>query len=376
MKNSYFNTLLLSLLPGFTVQRYWQWLDHFVLPENVLTASPALIPKLTQEGQQTLAEYQRLADRSRLHHQADAIIDQLNTLQAQVISHNCEAYPELLREIHRAPPLLFVKGNVNLLSMPQIAIVGTRHPTHGGQENTQQFSRFLAKQGFTITSGLALGVDSIAHQSALAVEGSTIAVMATGIDSVYPRQHAQLAQDILQNHGLLVTEFPLGTAPQRSHFPQRNRLISGLSVGTLVIEAAIKSGSLITARFAAEQNREVFSIPGSIHNPQSKGCHALIKQGAQLVESADDIVEQLGGLLAGFHQAVTLDKEAVLNQGAPGLTPVEKQALDTLGYEPALIDQLIQRSELVIDELMAALITLEIKGLVKQSVWGYEKVPD
>lgn len=202
-------------------------------------------------------------------------------------------YPQLLKEIDTSPPVLFVRGDVKLLSTMQIAIVGSRHPSRSGVENASDFAEYFSTRGLTITSGLALGIDGAAHRGALRGTGRTVAVMGNGLDGIYPRRHQRLADQIVEQGGVLVSEFSVGIGPKPEHFPRRNRIISGLSVGTLVVEAALKSGSLITARLALEQGREVFAIPGSIHNPLAKGPHALIQQGAKLVETALDVFEEL-----------------------------------------------------------------------------------
>ena len=200
-----------------------------------------------------------------------------------------ERYPQLLEQISNPPLLLYVDGNAEILHLPALAIVGSRNPSKGGERNAFEFAQHLAGIGFTIVSGLAQGIDTAAHRGALAAGGRTIAFLGHGVDSVYPASNKALAEEIAAT-GALVSEFPLGTHPGREHFPQRNRLISGLSLGTLVVEAARRSGSLITARLAGEQGREVFALPGSIHNPLARGCHQLIRQGAKLVETSDDIV--------------------------------------------------------------------------------------
>ncbi len=213
-------------------------------------------------------------------------------------------YPTLLAELPDAPPLLFVHGDPGVLSLPQLAIVGSRNPTPGGESTARDFARHLAAAGVTVTSGLALGVDGAAHEGALDAEGVTVAVMGTGLDRVYPARHRDLAHRIAVR-GALVSEFAPGTPPKGDHFPRRNRIISGLSLGTLVVEAALRSGSLITARLASEQGREVFAIPGSIHNPLARGCHALIRQGAKLVETGQDILDELGPLAGLLAQTTT-----------------------------------------------------------------------
>ena len=203
------------------------------------------------------------------------------------------AYPGLLREIPDPPPLLYVRGDPAALVRPQIAITGSRNPTAGGRRNAEEFANALSRAGLTVTAGLALGIDASAHHAAIQAGGCTIGVMGTGIDRVYPSQHRELAHNIARQ-GAIVSELPLGSAPRRENFPRRNRIISGMSVGVLVVEAGIHSGSLITARLGAEQGREVFAIPGSIHSPLARGCHALIRQGAKLVENTSDVLEEIG----------------------------------------------------------------------------------
>jgi DNA processing protein len=277
-------------------------------------------------------------------------------------------YPELLTQLQDPPALLFIRGDPELLSSPQLAMVGSRNPTPSGRQTARDFARFLASAGITITSGLAIGIDGASHEGALQAEGHTIAVMATGPDRLYPARHRRLAEQI-QEQGALVTEFPPGTPPKRGHFPRRNRLISGLSLGTLVVEAAQRSGSLITARLAAEQGREVFAIPGSIHNPLARGCHALIRQGAKLVETAQDVVEELGPLLCHLRLPVDPRQE--------GLGPIAEtwdqdyqRLLDCLGFDPVAIDLLIQRSGLTADAVSSMLLLLELEGYVSSAPGG------
>jgi DNA processing protein len=249
------------------------------------------------------------------------------------------------------------------------------------------FAQHLATCGFSITSGLALGVDVSAHQAVLNIDntatdtGKTIAVMATGIDAVYPRQHQRIAEQIVGNDGVLLTEFPPHTPPKAGHFPRRNRIISGLSLGVIVVEAAIKSGSLITAKYALEQGREVYAIPSSIHNPQAKGCHQLIKQGANLVETSMDIIEHLGGMIAHHHHELRQSirsSERVSTEAKPikrsTLSPRDEQLLAHLGFSPISIDQLIEETQLSSAEISDTLVGLEINGWIKRSAWGYERV--
>ena len=274
-------------------------------------------------------------------------------------------YPALLAEIPDPPPLLFVHGDPTVLSLPQLALVGSRNPTSTGQRAAHDFAAHLAGAGLAITSGLALGVDGAAHQGALDAGGITLAVMGTGPDRIYPARHRDLAHAIVER-GALVTEFPLGTPPLPDHFPRRNRLISGLSLGTLVVEAALRSGSLITARFALEQGREVFAIPGSIHNPLARGCHALIRQGAKLVETAQDIAEELGSLCGAC--AADPPGEALPEPGELSLE--YRQLLDSMGYDPVSVDELVNRSGLTAKALSSMLLLLELQDYVASSAGG------
>ncbi len=282
-----------------------------------------------------------------------------------LICFDDDAYPELLRQINDYPALLYVSGNLNLLHDPQIAIVGSRHCTPGGAQNAFEFAYQLASAGLTITSGMALGIDASAHRGALGATGKTIAVTGTGLDQVYPRRNRQLAEEILAQ-GLMVSEFPLGTCARPENFPQRNRIISGLSMATLVVEAAQRSGSLITARLAAEQGREVLAIPGSIHNPLSRGCHQLIRDGATIIESPQDIAAELTSLI-GF----------VLEQQCPAramqgdqLDREHRQLLEAIGYDPVNCDILVQRSGLTIDKLSSMLLLLELNDLIQSAPGG------
>jgi DNA processing protein len=269
--------------------------------------------------------------------------------QRTVLTLSDTAYPRQLLEIPDPPPLLYVAGNVKLLSSPALAVVGSRNATPQGLKNAHAFARALSDVSMTIVSGLALGVDSAAHRGALEGPGSTVAVFGTGIDVTYPRSNAPIAEEIA-SRGALVSEFPLGTEPHAGNFPRRNRLISGLAKGCLVVEAALDSGSLITARFAADQGREVFAIPGSIHSPLSKGCHALIKQGAKLVESAQDVLEELG---VPGHAAAS----------APA-SDADQGLLEKMGFDPCDVDDLVGRSGLPVEAVSATLLKLELDGKI------------
>lgn len=269
-------------------------------------------------------------------------------------------YPARLRALADAPLLLFVQGDPDVLALPQLAVVGSRAATPQGAANARAFAEALAARGLAITSGLAVGIDAAAHEGTLAVGGITVAVCATGLDRVYPARHRGLAREIAAT-GALVSEFPVGVGPKAEHFPRRNRVIAGLSLGVLVVEAARDSGSLITARLAGEQGREVFAIPGSIHNPQARGCHHLIRQGAKLVESVDDVLEELGPQIGPALRDAGLRPSA---DGAP--SPI----LEALGAESLDFDQLAERCGLDVATLSSDLLRLELEGRVVQSVDG------
>jgi len=261
-------------------------------------------------------------------------------------------YPPQLLATADPPLLLWLQGRAELLTTPSLALVGSRNPTAQGADNARAFARALACEGYTIVSGLALGIDSAAHEGALDAAGHTIAVVGTGLEQVYPRRNASLAARLLAGDGLMVSEYALGMPVLQANFPKRNRIIAGLSRGCLVVEAALQSGSLITARLAVEAGREVFAIPGSIHSPQSRGCHALIRQGAKLVESAQDVLEELSGQLPP-------------TTPTPAETPHEQQALlDAMGFDPVSLDALMARSGWPAPELSAALLELELDGQV------------
>jgi DNA processing protein len=299
------------------------------------------------------------------------IIEASELCQSNIITFDDHRYPVLLKEIYDPPLVLFTQGNDALLVENQLAIVGSRHASINGKESALAIAQQLVQQKIVITSGLALGIDAAAHKGALKGGGKTIAVVATGLDIVYPARHKLLAKEIIANDGLILSEFTPGTPPKAGHFPKRNRLISGLSKGTLVVEAAMKSGSLITARSAMEQNREVFAVPGSIHNPQTKGCHWLIKQGAKLVEGAADIVEELD---LPRHIGLNLSTAiAKFNEREENFTEDlnSDPLLASVGYEITPIDMVVSRSKLSTDVVLTRLTMLELKGLVSAVPGGY-----
>ncbi len=279
-----------------------------------------------------------------------------------LITRDDERFPPLLAETDDAPVALFVIGEPGVLLKPQIAIVGSRNPSRLGLEHAHEFAKTLAGQGFAVTSGLALGIDAAGHRGALAAGGKTIAVTGTGLDKVYPRSHYELALEI-SRQGALVSEFPLGTPPRAGHFPRRNRIISGLSLGILVIEAAIKSGSLITARLALEQNREIFALPGAINNPLAAGCNMLIREGAHLVTEAEQIFSELGHYFQKQPVRQPENKQFELD-------PKLQTLLNQIMFSPTSIDDLVMQSGLPVNELNACLLQLELEGYIDSASGG------
>ncbi len=369
--------LRLAAVPGLGAERQRSLLAAFGLPRHIFAA-----------GRSALAGVigRELAD-AVLAPPPDELIERALAWAAEPGSHVLtladEAYPRTLLDIADPPVLLYVKGDPALLQRPAIALVGARSATAQGEANAAAFAQSLAEAGLTIVSGLALGVDAAAHRGALAAGsvgspgGGTVAVIGTGIDRIYPARNAALAREIAVS-GAIVSEFPLGTPPLQHNFPRRNRIIAGLSQGVLVVEAALNSGSLITARLATESGREVFAIPGSIHNPLARGCHRLIRDGAKLVETAEDVIEELRGRLGwaapapapkgrrrqgGKAAASHADTPAQpLQQTVPGLDDEAARVLQIIGHDPVDIDTLAGRCGLTVDALYAILLPLELDG--------------
>lgn len=336
--------LRLSLIPGIGGETQRKLLAAFGLPDAIFAAG-------------------RLAARSVIGEKADLLFDFANDQSVEhslcwaeepgqhILTLADSAYPPALLEIADPPNVLYVRGDPGLLSGRGLAVVGSRNATPQGVQTAENFARTLAGQGLGIISGLALGIDAAAHRGALAANGITIAVIGTGADRLYPARNMALAQAIA-SHGAIVSEFPLGTPALAANFPRRNRIISGLSRGVLVVEAAPESGSLITARLAAEQGREVFAIPGSIHSPVARGCHKLIKQGAKLVETAADILEELGYV------------EAPEPRQAETPAAAEDPLLLALAHDPCSLDELAERTGYDTEQLLAELLLLELAGLI------------
>ena len=276
-------------------------------------------------------------------------------------------YPQQLKEIADPPPILFARGDLDLVHFPQIAIVGSRNPSTPGKQIAIDFANSLSTAGFTITSGLALGIDAASHQGALNAKGTTIAVTGTGLDRVYPATHKTLATEITQQ-GVLISEFPPGTTARANHFPRRNRIISGLCMGLLVVEAAKQSGSLITARMALEQGREVFAIPGSIYNPLARGCNALIREGAKLVETTQDILDELSHLFLPVK--TTIAQTTTQNTQTSELTPDQRKLLNYIHYSPTSLDTLVNETGENIENITSHLLILELQGYISDTNGG------
>ncbi|SFL93955.1 DNA-processing protein DprA [Marinobacter zhejiangensis] len=389
--------LVLAHLPGMGPKRRLALLDYSDGPLAVLAAPPAA---LKQAGfpatARAVIEAWQQRDLGHPHLQRlNRYLETCRDRDIDLMTWGDSDYPEPLRHIHDAPLVLYLRGNRALLTREQIAIIGSRNASRAGLDHARQFARALSDKGYLVTSGLALGIDGSAHAGALDAGNATVAVIGTGVDVIYPSQHRALTERVIEQ-GLLVSELPPGSQPRAAHFPQRNRIISGLSRGVLVVEASLRSGSLITARLALEQGREVFAIPGSVHNPQVRGCHALIRQGARLVETVEDIEEELGAWWslpsplmpqrkpqtrsstpAAKHSAPRA--EAAVDKPAEALLPAgldarEIAVLEALGYDPQSTDELCQGTGLSADQLLQSLMLLEMQGLVGDVPGGYVRL--
>lgn len=351
--------LRLTLTPGLGASTLRKLLRQFGLPEVVLEQRRELGAVLPPSV--LLALYSAPVEEA-----VGAALRWLAEPGNAIITLADDTYPQQLLEIADPPPLLYTRGRAALLQRDCLAIVGSRNATVQGEENARQFARTLSDAGLTIVSGLATGIDAAAHRGGLAGTSATIAVLGTGIDIAYPKRNADLAAEIAAR-GLLVSEFPLGTGPQASNFPRRNRLISGLAQGCLVVEAAPASGSLITARAAAEQGREVFAIPGSIHSPLARGCHALIKSGAKLVEAAEDVLAELSGFRHSGSASTTVE--------ASTASPDFPRLLAHMGHDPVDVDSLCARAGMPAEQVASELLRLELEGRVAVLPGGlYQRV--
>ncbi len=334
--------LRLTLIPGIGGETQRKLLAAFGLPEAIFAAGRLQVRAVIASRADLLFDFD-----------ASAAVDRSIAWASQpgqcILTLADAAYPAALLEIADPPNVLYVRGNPALLQKRGLGMVGSRNATPQGLQTAESFAKTLASKGLTIISGLALGIDAAAHRGALAAGGNTIAVIGTGADRLYPARNKELALAIAE-HGAIISEFPLGTPAIASNFPRRNRIISGLSRGVLVVEAAPESGSLITAQLAGEQGREVFAIPGSIHSPVARGCHKLIKQGAKLVETAQDVLEELGN----FEETpCPAEAHSVID---------ENPLLTAIGHDPCSLDDLVERTGFAADQLLAELLTLELTG--------------
>lgn len=357
--------LRLSLTDGVGTQTARVLLTHFGLPEQIFSAGFSSLQKVVSDA---LARGLSGPVSGELAAQIERSLAWVREDGNHILTLADPSYPAALLNIPDPPILLYAKGQITRLSQPALAIVGSRNASAQGAQNAARFAQSLSSAGLTIISGLATGIDAAAHEGALEAgtqAGSTVAVTGTGLDLVYPARHHQLAHRIAQM-GCLLSEYPLGTPAIASNFPRRNRLISGLSLGVLVVEAAAQSGSLITARCALEQGREVFAIPGSIHSPVSKGCHLLIRQGGKLVESAQDVLEELRWPASRDLQ--TQHMELLVSPSSEAVTPEEASLeglLKLAGYDAFSVDELVRRSGQSAAHIHSALLTLELQSKIE-----------
>jgi DNA processing protein len=359
------NWLKLAQIPSFSVVSLQKLKKKFDVQLSELFAlSNASLKEIGFNHQQIEAILH--PDESAIN----ASLGWLNTADNRFLLHfDHPNYPSLLKQIASPPPLIYGYGDPQYLNNYQIAMVGSRAPSPQGKENAKFFASRLSECGWTITSGLALGIDGLSHQGAVLGGFTTVAVLGTAIDKMYPRRHIKLAEQILQNNGVIISEFAPNTPGRPEYFPRRNRIISGLSVGTIIVEAAIRSGSLITARCALEQNREVFALPGNIHNPMSAGCHHLIQQGAKLVTCVEDINEEFQHLILPTSREKVHKSEKNMTQSL-----ASDKLLDSVDFEVTPLDIVAQRSGIEVAEVMSQLLEYELRGLVTAVPGGYIKL--
>ncbi len=352
------DTLLLSLIAGVGPKTRRVLLERFGTPAAVLAAAPSELRSVPGVG----PKLSGAIFRARQEIDVAEEIEVCRRQQVAIVAQSDPAYPRALEEIHDPPGVLFVRGAIEPCDALAVAVVGSRHATRYGLEQAERLAASLSRAGLTIISGLARGIDAAAHRGALAAGGRTLAVLGSGVLNIYPPEHHGLAGEVV-SHGAVISESPPRAAPASGAFPQRNRLISGMSLGVIVVEAALQSGALITARHAMEQGREVFAVPGPVDNRMSRGCHQLIRDGARLVETADDVLEELGPLVAA---ATRRDGVAVHHPAELLLNETEQQVLAAVGPSPTPIDEVIAASKLATPQVLSTLSVLEMRRLVRR----------
>lgn len=363
--------LILTFAPGLGPIKIKKLLQIFQTPEAIVNASKVTLEKLG------LSESSIAAIKHPNKYWLEQTYSWCEQPNHKILLQQDADFPQRLREIPSAPPLLYTKGNAQLLNQPQIALVGSRNPSRMGELLAKAFAMELSQSGLVITSGLALGIDAESHAGALQAQQYTIAVQGCGLQYIYPKRHQQLSEEIIEKQGAIISEFPPPTQPTSFNFPIRNRIIAGLTLGTLVIEASLKSGSLITARYAAEFGREVFAIPGGIRSSLSRGCHFLLKQGAKLVESVEDVLDELApefkqnAVIAGI---LTGPRQESENNSTQGLDKYCAKLLNYIEDQPISIDQLIALSGYDYKQVSSLLIFLELKGYICPTLSGYLRI--
>lgn len=348
--------LALNMVSGVGRKLYHRLINHFHSPQNVFQASSFELQQVEGVGENLVKAITTFEVEKAIQQEKKLI--ELNSVS--ILTYLDVNYPANLKKIFDPPPVLYFKGSIQKSDLIAVAVVGSRTPTRYGKYVTEKISTDLARRGITIVSGMASGIDSIAHRSAISVKGRTIAVLGCGVNMTYPVENRNLKANI-QEHGAILSEFPMSTKPARTNFPMRNRIISGLSLGTIIVEAAEKSGALITSEFALEQGKDVFAVPGNINSPKSKGTNRLIKMGAKLIENADDVIEEFPHELQ-----MSLQKDVIRKTEAIDLSDDEKKIYSLISEEESHIDTLIQESQLPSHKVSALLVQLELKGIIKQ----------
>ncbi len=356
--------ILLNMVAGLSSIKAKKLLDDFPEPKKIFSASLEALRKLDYLGEKAINKIVNAKENNDLEKELSLI------KKNKIKVHTCldRDYPSNLKEIFDPPFVLYLKGEIRPTDITSIAIVGSRKASVYGLRTAEKLAYELASSGITIVSGLARGIDAMAHKGALKAKGRTIVVLGSGLNNIYPPENKTLAQEIIDSGGAVISEFPMDTPPNNYNFPRRNRIISGLSLGTVVVEAAPKSGALITAGLALEQGREVFAVPGNVNSLNSSGTNSLIKQGAKLVEKSEDIIEELKPIVRNYKQGLRLDKKGfrVQEKEPENLNQEEKQIFQLLNHQPRHIDEIISLSELNFNRVNSLLMNLEIKKAVKQ----------